>query len=103
MILQQRGGKHGRPKREVELTVRAQKVTVRAPKYLGKGAEPLTMWAVHAVEEHPPEDASALEWLVLTSEPCPDFDSADRVLHLFSGSGPGPTRRDVISAEDRAR
>ena len=45
-----------------------QQVTIQPPKYRTKEAlVPVTVWAVWAVEEHPPAGAAALEWLLLTT------------------------------------
>jgi hypothetical protein len=64
--------------------VRAKKVTLMPPKYLGAGVTPITIWAVHAAEKHPPTGADALEWLILTSEPCEGFEAAERVLRYYA-------------------
>ena len=37
------------------------------------------MWVVRVWEQHPPEGAEPLEWILLTNHPCLDFESAHRV------------------------
>jgi transposase-like protein/transposase Tn5 family protein len=86
--VQQRGGQHGRTKREVTLSLRSLEATLKRPKYLGKQGdapeELVTIWAVHAIEESPPEGQAPLEWLLLTSESVPTFDDASRVLRYYA-------------------
>ena len=84
IVVHQRGGKHARVKREVDLAVRAKAVTVRAPKYLGAGIASIELWAIHAVEEHPAKGTKPLEWLILTSEPCEQLEAAQTVLRYYA-------------------
>jgi hypothetical protein len=84
IVVQQRGGKHPRAKREVDLALRAAEVTLKAPKYLGAGVPPIRVWGVHAVEENPPPGTEALEWLLLSSEPGDALESAQRVLRYYA-------------------
>ncbi len=46
-------------------------------------AEPLLMWAVELVEEHPPKDVEALRWVLLTSEPITNLSDALRVVGFY--------------------
>lgn len=58
----------GRPGRTAEVAIRFQQVTIQPPKYRTKDdLAPVTVWAVWAVEEHPPAGVEALEWLLLTT------------------------------------
>jgi hypothetical protein len=41
-----------------------------------KGLDPVKLWAVHAVENHPPEGTKPIEWFLLTSRAVGDADSA---------------------------
>ncbi len=84
IVLAQRGGKHARPARKTKLAVRAKRVTLKAPKYLGTSVNPsVELWAVHAVEESPPEGEEALEWLLLTSEAAEGRDALESALKIL--------------------
>jgi hypothetical protein len=83
--IEQRGGKFARQKRTALLTIRAKQIKLKSPRYLGLlGGGPITLWAVQALEESPPADCEPLEWMLLTSEPCADFEGATRVLRYYS-------------------
>lgn len=60
----------GRPARTAVLTLHATRVRIRRPQHHATTL-PAHLWvnAVLAREEHPPEDADPLDWLLLTSEP----------------------------------
>lgn len=115
ITVQQRGGAHGRAKREVELTLRARAVKVKAPRYLPAAVRFVEIWAVHAVEETPPEGVEPLEWLILTTEPCEGVESARQVLRYYAlrwriedfhkawKSGCGVEERRMQSAENLER
>lgn len=45
--------------------------------------EPLLMWVVELVEEHPPEGVEALHWVLLTSEPVTDISEALRIVEYY--------------------
>jgi hypothetical protein len=86
--VQQRGGPHARAKREATLSIRSLEATLKRPKYLGMQSDasegPVTLWAVHAIEESPPAGQEPLEWLLLTSENAATLDEASRVLRYYA-------------------
>ena len=63
----------GRPAlaaREAKVEVRFKEVTLSAPRTPQTGNKsPIKLWAIYLVEKHPPEGATALRWLLLTSIP----------------------------------
>ncbi len=79
VALGQRGGKQARGAREARLEVRAQTVTIRAPKRDGSLGS-LTVNAVLAQELSPPTGVEPAHWLLLTSEPVEGLDAVRRVI-----------------------
>ncbi len=76
----------GRPGRVAEVTIWFQKVTIQPPKSRTKEAlAPVTVWAVWAVEEHPPAGAEALEWLLLTTVAVSSPSEALTILAWYAG------------------
>ena len=65
------------PARQAELSIRYAKVTLHPP-WRPKPVElaPITLWAVLAHEDHPPEGVEAVSWLLLTSTPVNSFQEA---------------------------
>ncbi len=63
----------GRPAlaaREAKVEVRFKEVTLSAPRTPQTGSKsPIKLWAVYLVETHPPEGATAVQWVLLTSIP----------------------------------
>jgi hypothetical protein len=63
----------GRPAlaaREAKVEVRFKEVTLSAPRTPQTGNKsPIKLWAIYLVEKHPPEGATAVRWLLLTSIP----------------------------------
>lgn len=57
----------GRPERLVTQTLRATRVTLKAPRRTGQPLAPVTVTAVLAEEQHPPAGTEPLRWLLLTS------------------------------------
>jgi hypothetical protein len=56
-----------RAAREARLSIHACAVELRPPLNGPSGRAPLRLWAILAREEHAPEGATALEWLLLTT------------------------------------
>lgn len=74
---------HARPvrlKRTAEVSLRYHQTELRPAKYLSHLA-PITLWVVHVLEEHPPEDAEPIEWFLLTTF---EVDSAEQVKECLS-------------------
>jgi hypothetical protein len=75
-----------RPSRAAEVTIWFQQVTIQPPKYRTKeDLAPVTVWAVWAVEQHPPAGAEALEWLLLTSVTVASRSAALTILAWYAG------------------
>jgi len=55
-----------RPGRTATLAVRSQAVPLRPPP-AHRDKAPIALWVIHAVEEHPPPGAEAVEWFLLTT------------------------------------
>lgn len=58
--------KAGRQARRATLTLHYECIDLQPPKHL-KGLEPVKLWAVHGVENNPPEGVKPVEWFLLTS------------------------------------
>lgn len=68
-----------RAERVAEMTLRYQQVQLPAPRNL-HDHEPITLWIVHALEEQPPPNATAVEWFLLTTMEIRSPEQAERVL-----------------------
>jgi hypothetical protein len=77
------------PARLAKIEVRCARVIVPRPttgasKYVrARGVEQIEMWAVEAREASPPRGATALRWVLLTSEVVQTFDDAWRVIEWY--------------------
>jgi hypothetical protein len=72
-----------RPAREAELSVRFAKVELAKP--MGRRGTGLSVWAVLAREEQPPEGvALPLEWMLLTTMQVETFEEAIEKLHWYT-------------------
>lgn len=60
---------HGKPARPVEQTLKAVRVTLKAPWRPDRTLSDVTVTAVLASEIHPPADDEPIEWLLLTNLP----------------------------------
>ena len=65
--------------RIAEMTLRYRPVELPRSK-----AAPLTLWAVHAREEHPPAKTQRLEWFLLTTIPVTETEDATRLLTWYA-------------------
>lgn len=74
----------GRPKRQAELAIRAERSEIRAPQRRG-GAELCEVHVVYAKEENPPEGAEGVEWTLLTTEPIGTEPDLRRILDHYTG------------------
>jgi len=71
-----------RPGHRAELAVRALRVHLRpAPAHAQKN--PLAIWVVHALEEHPPANTKALEWFLLTTIEIRSAAEAEQCLRWY--------------------
>jgi len=72
-----------RPAREAALSVRFAKVELAKP--MGRRGQALSVWAVLAREEQPPEGvALPLEWMLLTTMQVETFEEAIEKLHWYT-------------------
>ena len=76
-------GRGGRKRRITTLEVRCAPIQLRPPKRL-LGAPALSLWAVHAVEPEPPEGHPAVEWMLITTVPTPDLETALERLRWYT-------------------
>jgi hypothetical protein len=77
----------GREARKTRVAVASGRVTLPVPKpKCGEhGDDPLEAWVVHVKEiETPPKGAKALEWVLLTNEPCRSAQDALRVAGWYA-------------------
>lgn len=74
------------PAREATLSIRYAPITVRPPAHRAREhLPPLMLWAVLAQETQPPNASSEpLEWLLLTTVPISNFDSAAELLQWYT-------------------
>jgi len=88
----------GREGRKARVAVAAGRVTlpVPSPKNGEHGDEPLDVWVVHVKEIDPPKGAKALEWILLTNEPCKSARDALRVAGWYA-------RRPVVEEYHKAQ
>jgi hypothetical protein len=63
-------GRSALPARSAHVELRFKEVTLRAPlTSQTRHKPPLKLWAVYLLEKHPPEGATAVHWLLLTTIP----------------------------------
>ena len=63
-------GRPGLPARTARVQVRFQEVSLSAPQTSQtRHKPPVKLWAVYLVEKHPPQGATAVHWLLLTTIP----------------------------------
>ena len=58
------------------------RVQLPAPKN-HEGKEPIDIWIVHALEEHPPPESKAVEWFLLTTIDIRSAEEAERCLRWY--------------------
>jgi hypothetical protein len=64
-----KGNRIKRAGREASLTIRVAPVAVPPPRNdpRSKDSQPLEVWAIYLKEEHPPQDAEPVEWMLISS------------------------------------
>lgn len=72
------------PGRTAELTVKWERVVIRASSSPLRSKGPVTLWAVHACEENPPRGAKKIEWFLLTTETIENADDAVRMVRFYT-------------------
>jgi hypothetical protein len=71
-----------RPGRTADLAVRSKRIELR-PAHYHSDKKPLSIWVVHAVEEHPPANAEPVEWFLLTTIDIASAEDAERCLRWY--------------------
>jgi hypothetical protein len=71
-----------RPGRTADLAVRYKRIELQPAHYHGD-KKPLSIWIVHAVEEHPPANAEPVEWFLLTTIDIASAEDAVRCLRWY--------------------
>jgi len=81
-----KGGKpvqDGAPSRTASLTLAFEKITIRPTRIDLNAKGGLELYAVYAREEEPPEGATPIEWMLLTTETLETTDDALRMIKLY--------------------
>lgn len=73
----------GRKARTAQMALSWRQVTVGSTLKEHAGQAPVTLWAVHAREQSPPEGSTRLEWCLLTSVAVEDAMQAEEVLRWY--------------------
>ena len=71
------------PARTAQLSIRYSKVTLAQPKRIHDKSA-ISIWAVIAEEEQPPEGVEALKWVLLTTAPVENFEDACERLRWYT-------------------
>lgn len=74
----------GKPAREATLALAFKEVSIPPTRSGLKSKDAVKLWAVHAREEEKPEGATAIEWMLLTTERIETVDDAAHMLKLYS-------------------
>jgi len=77
-------GQEGQPARDASLTLAFQQVSIPPTRKSLESHGSVSLWAVYAREDEPPEGAAAIEWMLLTTEEVKTIDDAARMLKLYS-------------------
>jgi hypothetical protein len=80
---EKRGRRQPRQSREAEVTVRAAQVTLRAPSRPDCKLPVVTINAVLACEENPPEGDEPIEWLLLTDLPIGSLAEVRQIIAYY--------------------
>ena len=75
--------KHGQPKRQATVEIRACPVRVQPPHDRPKGCPPLELTLVEVWEPKPPEGVEPLHWRLWTTEPAETVEEVDRVVDIY--------------------
>jgi len=72
-----------RPQRQTKLAIRFCAVNLRTP-YRFDNRDPLSVYAVYAIEVDCPEGETPVEWMLLTTEVVADIEMASMILRWYS-------------------
>jgi len=77
-------GRPALPARTAKVQVRFKEVSLSAPQApQTRNKQPIKLWAVYLVEKHPPEGATAVRWLLLTSIPITSLKQALKCVRWY--------------------
>lgn len=79
----------GQPEREAVLALRSQPVRVPPPSYRPAAerrdpARTVTVWAIEARESEPPPGSDPIHWVLLSTRPAPDGESAAWLVRVYT-------------------
>ncbi|MGB3223987.1 MAG: IS4 family transposase, partial [Desulforhopalus sp.] len=74
--------KPARPGRLADMAIRYIRVQLKPARY-HSDKDPIELWLVHAVEEHPPADTEAVEWFLLTTINITSAANAEQCLRWY--------------------
>jgi hypothetical protein len=79
----------GQPEREAVLTLRTRSVAVPPPSYRPAAerrdpARTVTVWAIEARESEPPPGSPPIHWVLLSTRPAPDGESAVWLVRVYT-------------------
>lgn len=72
----------GHPKRTAEVSLRYHSVELRPPAYL-VDRQPVKVWIIHVIEDHPPQGVEPLEWFLLTTLEIESVEQAEECLRWY--------------------
>ena len=73
-----------RKERLAEVSLHYERIELTPSASEFKDREPLALWCVHVREDHPPDNAKALEWFLLTTLPVQSREDAERMLRWYA-------------------
>jgi len=73
----------GMPSRRAVLTVSYQQVSVKSTRSDLRSKPSVTLWAVYAREEKPPQGAKAISWFLLTTEAVESAEDAAKIIEFY--------------------
>ena len=71
-----------RPGRTTDMAVRTLRIQLR-PAHYHADKPPIDVWVIHALEEHPPPNTTAVEWFLLTTIDIPSPEAAEQCLRWY--------------------
>lgn len=71
-----------RPSRLADMAVRYMRIQLSPPSYF-TSKSPIDIWVVHALEDHPPANAEAVEWFLLTTVDICSSEAAEQCLRWY--------------------
>lgn len=73
-----------RPARKAKVTVRICSVKITPPTHLQKQYEPVPLYVIYLQEDHPPQGADPITWLLLTTLPVHNFEQALACIRYYT-------------------